>query len=79
MLEAEATFESLVAALTTAPVLQLPDFIKTFTVDCDAFGAGFRVVLHKVEAQLPSSVVRYRHTMRSLPHMRELIRLMKAV
>jgi hypothetical protein len=43
---AAATFEALKVALTTASVLQLPDFTALFIVDCDASGSGFGAVLH---------------------------------
>jgi hypothetical protein len=43
---AEVVFDALKSALTSAPVLQLPDFAKPFTVECDASGSGFGVVLH---------------------------------
>jgi hypothetical protein len=39
---ATTAFDALKTTLTSAPVLQLPDFTKTFTVDCDASGSGFR-------------------------------------
>ena len=44
--DAERAFRALQQALTTAPVLQLPDFTKRFYVDCDASGSGFGAVLH---------------------------------
>jgi hypothetical protein len=45
--EASTAFVTLKQGLTSAPVLQLPDFQKTFTVDCDASGSGFGAVLHQ--------------------------------
>ena len=41
------SFLALKRALTSAPLLQLPDFDKRFIVDCDASGAGFGAVLHQ--------------------------------
>jgi hypothetical protein len=43
----EAAFRALQRALTTAPVLQLPDFGHDFVVECDTFGSGFSAVLHQ--------------------------------
>jgi hypothetical protein len=45
--EANSAFVTPKAALTIAPVLQLPDFQQEFTVDCDASGSGFGVVHHQ--------------------------------
>jgi hypothetical protein len=44
--DATAAFHALKHALTTGPVLQMPDFTKLFVFDCDASGAGFSAVLH---------------------------------
>jgi hypothetical protein len=45
--DAEDVFRKLQRALTTALVLQLPDFDKPFTVKCDASGMGFGAVFHQ--------------------------------
>uniref|UniRef100_A0A2N9IAM9 Integrase catalytic domain-containing protein n=1 Tax=Fagus sylvatica TaxID=28930 RepID=A0A2N9IAM9_FAGSY len=41
----ESSFDALKNALTTTPCLQVPDFEKTFKLDCDASGVGIRGVL----------------------------------
>ncbi|WVZ83728.1 hypothetical protein U9M48_030848 [Paspalum notatum var. saurae] len=46
--KAEAAFIVLKQPLSTAPVLQLPDFDQLFIVKCDALGTRFSVVLHQV-------------------------------
>lgn len=45
--DAERAFLALKTALTTAPLLQLPNFNKRFIVDCDTSGSGFGAVLHQ--------------------------------
>ncbi|XP_051230067.1 uncharacterized protein [Lolium perenne] len=50
--EATAAFEALKGALTTGPVLQMPDFDRPFIIDCDASGAGFGAVLHQGDGPL---------------------------
>ncbi|WVZ89126.1 LOW QUALITY PROTEIN: hypothetical protein U9M48_035574 [Paspalum notatum var. saurae] len=45
--QADAVFQQLKTALTTAPVLVLPNFVRLFVVECDASGAGCGVVLHQ--------------------------------
>jgi hypothetical protein len=77
---AAATFDSLKAVLTTAPVLQLPDFMKTFMVDCDASGSGFGAVLHQGGG--PIAFFRRAcapHHAKLAAYERELIGLVKAV
>jgi hypothetical protein len=43
--KAAAAFGALNAAVTSAPVLTMPDFTKTFVVECDASSHGFGAVL----------------------------------
>ncbi|KAI5322789.1 hypothetical protein L3X38_031861 [Prunus dulcis] len=43
--EADAAFAALKNALSSTPVLQLPDFSKQFTIECDASQGGLGAVL----------------------------------
>ena len=44
--EAAEAFTALKKALSTGPVLQMPDFEQQFVVDCDVSGTSFGAVLH---------------------------------
>jgi hypothetical protein len=68
-----AAFKALKAALTSAPVLQLPDFTRVFIVDCDTSGSRFSAILHQGD----SPIAFFSHVV-SLHHAK-LIGLMKAV
>jgi hypothetical protein len=75
-----AAFDALKTALTTALVLQLPNFDERFIVDCDASGLGFDVVLHQ-DHELIVFFTRHvapQHA-KLLGYERELIGLVKAV
>jgi hypothetical protein len=45
--DSTTAFQALQVALSTAPVLQLPDFRADFIVECDASGTGIGAVLHQ--------------------------------
>jgi hypothetical protein len=78
--DAAAAFQALKAAITSAPVLALPDFQQEFIVECDASTHGFGAVLlqHKHPVAFFSRPVAPRH--RALAaYERELIGLVHAI
>jgi hypothetical protein len=79
-LVAAAAFDALKIALTTALVLQLPDFTKLFMVDYDDSGLGFGVVLHQGVGPIAffSRVISLHHA-KLAAYEREPIGLVKAV
>jgi hypothetical protein len=77
---ANTTFEALKVALTTTPVLQLPDFTRAFIVDCDASGSGMGAILHQGEGPLAFfSRAMQPHHAKLVVYERELIDLVKVV
>ena len=78
--EATAAFEALKGALTTGPVLQMPDFARPFIVDCDASRVGFGAVLHQGDGPLAyfSRPFATRH-LKLAAYEQELIGLVQAV
>jgi hypothetical protein len=78
--EAGEAFQALKRALTTGPMLQMPDFDKLFMVDCDASGVGFGAVLHQGVGPLAffSRPFAARH-LKLAAYERDLIGLVQAV
>jgi hypothetical protein len=78
--DAAMAFRALKTALTTGPVLQMPDFNKPFTVDTDASWSGFGAVLHQGAGPLAffSRPFAARH-LKLAAYERELIGVVQAV
>jgi len=77
---AEEAFLAFKRVLTSAPLLQLPDFDKRFIIDYGAFGAGFGAVLHQGDGAVAffSRAVAPHHA-KLTAYEQELIGLVKAV
>jgi hypothetical protein len=77
---ADSAFQTLKQALTAAPVLQLPDFDQSFTVECDASGTGFGAVLHQGNGPIAFFSKQFApHHLKVDAYERELIGLVQAV
>jgi len=78
--EAAEAFAAPKQALSTGPVLQMPDFEWQFVVDCDASGTGFDAVLHQGSEPLAffSRPFAARHV-KLAAYERELIGLVQSV
>ncbi|XP_066311039.1 uncharacterized protein [Miscanthus floridulus] len=78
--EADAAFQVLKGALSTGPILQMPNFDKQFLVDYDTSGVGFGTVLHQYAGPLAffSRPFAARH-LKLAAYKRELIGLVQAV
>ncbi|KAM0043609.1 putative nucleotidyltransferase, Ribonuclease H [Helianthus debilis subsp. tardiflorus] len=77
---AQAAFEQLKQALSSAPVLSLPDFSLPFVVECDASGCGIGAILmqHKKPIAYFSKALSDRNLSKSA-YERELMALVLAV
>jgi hypothetical protein len=77
--KATGAFHALQQALTTAPIMQLPDFDQPF-VECDASGVGVGAVLHQGSGAIAyfSRQIAARHA-HLAAYERELIGLVQAV
>jgi hypothetical protein len=78
--EATTTFSTLKQVLTTAHVLQLPNFDKPFIINCDASRTGFGAVLHQEAGPIAfySRPIAPQHC-KLAAYERELIGLVKVV
>lgn len=63
-------FYDLKQALSTAPVLALPNFQQQFIIETDASKYGIEPSYNKMAIQLPTSVRLWHHNITHCPHMR---------
>lgn len=78
--DATPAFNQLKMAVTTPPVLLLPDFTKAFTIECDASGTGLGAVLMQEGRPISFfSQVLKGHSLLLSTYEKELISLVSAV
>jgi hypothetical protein len=78
--KAATAFDSLKVVLTSALILQLPDFAQPFFVDCDVSGSGIDTVLHQGQGPIAFfSRAMAPHHVKLATYERELTGLVKAV
>ena len=57
--ECQKSFETLRDALTSAPILALPDMSKPFTLTCDASGSAIGYILGQIDENNHEKVISY--------------------
>lgn len=78
--EAESAFRTLKKALTTAPVLGLPDFTQPFVIECDASSYGIGAVLMQAGKPIAYFSEALKGTARSLStYEKEMLAVVKSV
>lgn len=78
--EAEEAFLQLKKALTTAPVLQLPDFSQKFIIECDACGTGIGEILSQQGRPIAYFSEALKGTMLALStYDKEMLAIVKAI
>lgn len=78
--EADSAFQQLKVALTTAPVLGLPNFSQPFVIECDASGTGIGAVLMQKGRPIAYFSKALKGTARSLStYKKEMFAVVKSV
>ena len=77
--EADNAFQRLKATVSCPPVLALPDFTKSFTVECDASSLGLGVVLMQYHKPIAYHNQALKGSKLSLSIYKELLALVVAV